>query len=407
MARIGSIYIGGSEGKTQTGEVFNSGIAFSLESDSKINKIFTFDNDWEVEVCQGNQNIVSRCKKNLTIEQILLTGFELCQKLLDLLSVEKQLEMNIKSPGDNYVLLFNNEGKTILRYVDTLDINVSISGVSLVQYDKDGNIIPQPPRPPVNWVPAFRYYRLSQSSRDLYEAYRNLFLGLESMLSIICPKARNEGEKKWLLRALNEINKKSSLSSLIPENPSDPVAYIIKTQYDSIRCKLFHAKINSILPYETLDPTIVSKAYERLLMVWRQIAKDYFGVNSEGGVMTYAGFKSIIDAGFKQLFVFCATADPSVPTKEDDAISPSGFPSFIFDENKYEGEIGPGRTLLTGVLSEALIQIDVIHKVCTQVDSKLISVSHIKDGIYPLGVNMFENYEILRLVNKSTPKAIF
>jgi hypothetical protein len=151
----------------------------------------------------------------------------------------------------------------------------------------------------------------------------------------------------------------------------------------------------------------VSKAYERLLMVWRQIAKDYFGVNSEGGGMTYEGFKNAFDTLFQQQFVFCVTADPSIPTKGDVDVSPLGFPFFIFAENRYEGEITPGRILLTGVLGEALIQIDVIHRVCTQVDSKLISVSHIKDGIYPLGVNMFENYEILRLVNKSTPKTIF
>lgn len=160
MALVGSIYIGGSEGKPQTGEVFDSGIAFFLEADSKITKIFTYDNDWEVEVCQGNQCIIARSKQILTVEQILSTGFKLCQKSLDLLSVEGQGEMNIKSPVDEHAILFNSDRQIILRYVSTADMGMSVSA-SVIKQDKDGNIIPELPKPPVNWIPAFRYYRLS------------------------------------------------------------------------------------------------------------------------------------------------------------------------------------------------------------------------------------------------------
>ena len=406
MALIGSIYIGGNDGKPESGVVFNSGIAFFLEVDSKITKLFTYDNDWEVEVCQENQYIIARSKQILTVKQILSTGFELCQKSLDLLSVEGQGEMNINSPGDEYAILFNSDRQTILRYVSTTDIGMSVS-VSVVKHDKDGNIIPKLPKPPVNWTPAFRYYRLSQSSGDLYEAYRNLFLGLESMLSIICPKAKGEGERKWLSRALYKVNKKTRLSSLVPQNCSDPVAYLVKNQYDSIRCKLFHAKTKTVLPYKAFDPTLVSTAYKTLLMLWRQIAIKYLGINRGGGVITYQGFKHMTDTVFKRQFIYYATGDPSVPTKEDVAITPLDFPVFSFDENKYEGEIEPGRALMTGVLTEALMQIDVIHRLCSKVENILFSVLYIKDGIYPLGINRLENHEFFRLINKSRPKTIF
>lgn len=410
MALIGSIYIGGSEGKPQTGEVFDSGIAFFLEADSKITKIFTYDNDWEVEVCQGNQCIVARSKRLLTIKQLLSTGSELCQKSLDLLSVEGQGEMNIKSPGDEYAILFNSDGQIILRYVSTADMGMSVSA-SVVKHDKDGNIIPEHAKPPVNWMPAFRYYRLSQSSRDLYEAYRNLFLGLESMLSNICPKkTKGEGDRKWLSRALDEVNRRTPLLPLAPQNYSDPVAYLVKSQYVGIRCKLFHAKTKkTILPYKTFDSTVVSTAYKTLLMLWRQIAIEYFGIdiNRDGGVITYQGFKHMTDTVFERQFIYYATGDPSVPTKEDVAITPLDFPVFSFDENKYEGEIEPGRALMTGVLTEALMQIDVIHRLCSKVENILFSVLYIKDGIYPLGINRLENHEFFRLINKSRPKTIF
>ncbi|MDD2665706.1 MAG: hypothetical protein PHD13_03980 [Methanocellales archaeon] len=402
MARIGSIYIGGSEGKPENGEVFNSGIAFFLETDSKITELLTCDNDWEVEVCQRNQCIIARSKQILTVEQLLSTGFELCQKSLDLLSVKGQGEMNIKSPGDRHAILFNSDGQIILRHVSTTDIGMSISSVSGVILDKDGNIIPEPAKPPVNWIPAFRYYRLSQSSRDLYEAYRNLFLGLESMLSIICPKVKGKGEREWLLQALYEVNKKSPLSPLVPQNCSDPVAYLVASQYDNIRCKLFHAKTETVLPYETFDPTVVSTAYKTLLMLWRQIAIEYFGIKGGGGGMTYQGFKQTTDTVFERQFIYYATGDPSVPTKEDVTITPLDFPVFSFDENKYEGNIESGRALMTGALTKALMQIDVIHRLYSK-----FSFSYIKDGIYPLGINRLENHEIFRLINKSRPKTIF
>jgi len=406
MALIGSIYIGGNDGKPESGVVFNSGIAFFLEVDSKITKLFTYDNDWEVEVCQENQYIIARSKQILTVKQILSTGFELCQKSLDLLSVEGQGEMNINSPGDKYAILFNIERQTILRYVSITDIGISVSA-SLVVHDKDGNIIPDLPKPPVNWAPAFRYYRISQSSRDLYEAYRNLYLGLESMLNIICPEVKGEGERNWLLRALHKVNKKTPLLSLVPKNCSDPVTCIVKDQYDNIRCKLFHAKRKTVLPYETFDPTVVSTAYKTLLMLWHQIAIKYLSINRVGGVFTHQGFKNMTDTFFKKQFIYYATSDPSVPTKEDVAITPLDFPVFSFDENKYEGEIAPGRALITSVLTKALIQIDVIHRLYSKVEDILFSISYIKDGIYPLGINRLENQEIIRLINKSRPKTIF
>jgi len=62
---------------------------------------------------------------------------------------------------------------------------------------------------------------------------------------------------------------------------------------------------------------------------------------------------------------------------------------------------------MTGVLTEALMQIDVIHRLCSKVENILFSVLYIKDGIYPLGVNRLENHEFFRLINKSRSKTIF
>ena len=378
MAQIGSIYLGGREGKPDTQEIFQSGIAFSLKEDSKVNELFLYNTVWEAEVKQGHKYIIARSRDTFTVDQILAIGFEACQHFLDLLSVERNA-----------------------------DIKMTV-GSCEVKQDKYGNIIPeQPKKIPPRWRPAFRYYRLSQTNNDLYEAYKNLYLGLESLLNIICQKGKHEHERDWLLRALNEVNNKTSLSKLVPPNTTDPVDYLVKTQYDEIRLKLFHAKNQNILPHENLNPTKVSDAYTTLLRLWQQIITNIFNVNVSSGVITYQGFKAMMDNVFGQGFFFYATSDPSVPTKEDVDVSPLNCPIYSFVDNKCEGEKSPGHILLSGVIYDELKKIDSIHRICLKIDETLYSVAFIKDGLLPIGVDKFENNEILRLINKNAPKTIF
>src|SRR5664279_4158410 len=76
--------------------------------------------------------------------------------------------------------------------------------------DAQGNIIPPPPRSTF-WHESFRYYRLSQTTDDLFDAYRNVYLALESVLSTISPQKVNaatgriaEQEGQWFERALTD-----------------------------------------------------------------------------------------------------------------------------------------------------------------------------------------------------------
>jgi hypothetical protein len=231
---------------------------------------------------------------------------------------------------------------------------------------------------------------------------------LESLLNIIYQKGKHEHERDWLLRALNKVNNKTSLSNLVPPNTTNPVDCLVNTQYDEIRVKLFHAKNQSILPHENLNLSKVSDAYATLLRLWQQIITNIFNVNVSSGVITYQGFKvMVVDNMFGRGFSFYATSDPSVPTKKDVAVSPLNYPIYSFVDNKCEGEKSPGHILLSGAIYDELKKIDPIHRICLKIDETLYSVAFIKDGLLPIGVDKFENNEILRLINKNTPKTIF
>ena len=197
MASIGMINIGGKDNPA-VDISFNSSVVFFLKSACKVDKVFYFQNkQWEVEVKSGTKSIVARSRHKLSIDKILSRGLELCQQSLDLLSVERNGEFHINSPGEEYIILFIEENKVVLREVSFTDLPISVEA-SFTIVDKEGKTIPEPTTPQISWISAFRFYRLSQGSSDLFEAYRNLFLGLEAILNQIYCKKADEGEKQWL-----------------------------------------------------------------------------------------------------------------------------------------------------------------------------------------------------------------
>jgi hypothetical protein len=94
----------------------------------------------------------------------------------------------------------------------------------------------------------------------------------------------SERERDWLLRALSTIAQAAGLQELVPKTVAVPAAYIVGTQYDRIRVRLFHAKPSS--GHKTLDvpdPEEVASAYERLIRIWRQIAERCLSMRGGGG----------------------------------------------------------------------------------------------------------------------------
>jgi hypothetical protein len=393
MARIGMIKIGGRDSITSISE-FKSAVVFSLKKDCKVNEVFNFhDNQWEVEVRANHNCIVARSRFELSIDHILKRGLELCQQALDLLSVSRKGEMQIEAPGEEHIILFTELKRIILREVSISNLGIGVEA-SYEIIDKDGNIVPKPPPPQVDWIPAFRFYRLSQGSNDLFEAYRNLFLGLEAMLNQICPKTANEREKQWLKRALQLVDGKIRLSELIPESNNDAVGYFLKTQYDAIRCKLFHAKGDkAILPHQDLNPVEVSGAYNSLLSIWRRIAIAYFNIPGEGGVITNQGFKSLMNNAFSGGFSFVASNDKTPPSENDHEISPLKKDKYVYNRTDYKNNLNGGRVLLTGCLAgNELSRVEVIHRIGVEIKDVLFSIKYIKDGLYVDGVDEFESY---------------
>ena len=112
----------------------------------------------------------------------------------------------------------------------------------------------------LEWDESLRYFRLSQATDDLFDAFRNLFLALESILSLKTPQQSEGSESKWLRRAWGAARERMSS----PQVPSDPATLSDSalTRLKYVRNALSHAKRDRKphLPEHAASRTVVSEA---------------------------------------------------------------------------------------------------------------------------------------------------
>lgn len=406
--KIGDIYLGGGEGQPQTGVIFNSGVAFPLSRMSEIDDTFEFETGtWELEIRKNHRYIVARCTEILHEDQILGRGFDFCQKYLDILSISQKTTLVIQHPGREYILLFTKDGRITTRILLYDSIGLTLrANPTLV--DKDGNIKESPPELQPEWIPSFRYYRISQAGSDLYDAYRNLYLAFESLLQEIVPIKSGQRETDWLMEALNEIQLRVPLQEFVPQG-KDPIPYIIGVYYEHFRCKTFHAKDrNYLIPHEWADSEKLSEGYSILMRLWRQIAITYNRFRDRSSGFTYEGFKLFTDSIAHPGFNIQFTDDPSPYDKNDTQVSPLGHTVYSTTLNNYIRDFGPEVVLFKGEIENPeKIGLDLIHRICLTSGSKPAFITSYQEGIKPEGIHILQCYEIIRMVNKSSPKTIF
>lgn len=408
MALLGDMFIAGTE---QLDGKYKSGVVFSISRKSPLSYVHEFDaSSWQVEFRQNSDDVIARSTSELDREVLQSSGFEAVQKVLDVLSVKGILSAYVTRPAMTSIGVYWVNSKSVFYLQSVLDISMGVS-VQVQQLDASGNeLTPTSPDEPI-WNESFRYYRLSQSSTDLFEAYRNLFLAFEALLNTICNKNRHEGEAEWLRRALTVTNSRISLARFAPSGISDPIRYIINSQYMSVRCKLQHAKFPAAeLPHSSINPVTVRQAYGELVRIWHHIAGTYLNVRTGGGIITYAGFEMMMTNGFKDGSAILYTPDNLPFHREDTAISPQLLPFHEFAETNYMGQVHPGVIRLVGREDTAGLTSHYdrpIHRVCSRTKTSLCGVLYIEHGLVVTGVNQWECIHDFRLVNTAQPNVEF
>ena len=259
------------------------------------------ENGWTLEVAL-----------NTPPRDLLTDGYTIAQRTLDLLAAEGFLVSDLHDPLREHSLWFRQASRTVLRAVSTTRIAVVMKTAAEVR-DPTGAVRPQPSRPPTRWHASHAYFRRSQATDSLHEAYRNLFLALESLLSEVYPWDFEAGEVAWLKAALKHVAEGYSLdlSPYVGGAGGNPYKRFVKQQYRARRCALFHAKLSEgpMLPGDIATRAELLDATRRLGQLYVRLAQLITGAGFAGGAMTYAAFEEMMKSQANATLYISQSAD--------------------------------------------------------------------------------------------------
>jgi hypothetical protein len=265
---------------------FDAGASFMLSKQPWQDQSQDLD-DARVLIKRGEARVhvaLSQFSAGISADDLIEACLPVAQTFLDLLAVRAQLAYRIVNQNDNAIWQRTAELPE-LRIRATLPVTTGMSA-NPQMIDAEGKVIESQAQSPKAQV-AFRYYRFASSSEDLFEAYRYLYLCLESALDDLRPRVRPERERQWLEATLRQAVAKYSLDlSAFSTTASDPVVRFLKEHYESIRCAAFHGKAGALMPGNRAHVKRVDEQLGKLQPIVKQLLKEHFGVNFPGSGIT-------------------------------------------------------------------------------------------------------------------------
>lgn len=347
-----------------------------------------------------------------TYEEALEDALGAAQQALDLLAIQGGVALSIEGAESEHVIWWTDASGVILRDVAVEDLKVSVSARATVR-DAKGNAYPQTPTPVTNWHESFRYFRLSQTTGDLFDAYRNLYLAVESLLStavpvIVSPKGKPEGEGSWLRRALTDIHpSKVDLANYAPPGSVDPITGVYNDLYAGTRTRLFHSKNGRpiLLPHTLTGRSAVLESLERLGRLYVDLARSVLSVQREMGAMTEAGFRQATEMDGELV-----VSDDTAPAQDSDTlVNPTGGATFALPTSRPAELARPGLTTWLGQapVAEVLKEVSGIGRVGLTVAGGLMLVGRQDPPLSLEGVEVLQVQRSVRLVNQQTVKFLY
>jgi len=287
MGKLGNIEIADSTASHK------SGAALLLDEAPSENETVRVDQDWEVELEEGNRYVVARSPQSLDADTVLSPAHGAIQKALDFLSFQNEGDFTCRDVDEERIIWWRDGQSQHLRTVNVTGLGVATSAVAVKTSGSGQQSTPAPSQP--NWHESLRYFRLAQKTDDLFDAYRNTYLALEMILSYQDPQKSSEGERDWFERALRNAHKQLSLEKFAP-NQQKVVDSIVQQQYYDTRVKLFHSKQgrSKLLPHNDKHRRRVQEALDNLSSMTVHIMKNTLNIQRSSGVMTNQGFDAMM-----------------------------------------------------------------------------------------------------------------
>lgn len=295
----------------------------------------------EVEVRARCPALVVRGIQADSPESALRSSLDHAHRALDLVAM-KGTPLALADPDAKHIAFWSTHGAARVQIWSVATLTMALGFTASVHV---AGAAGPPAEPTLKWDESFRYFRHSQTTEDLFDAFRNGYLALESILSAIAPVSVrqpgalgklvafvlrrsptgvSEGENAWLRRALTAAHGRVSLvpfTSTISSASNAPKK--LYRELRAVRNGLFHAKrgIPAHLPYNPQSRAEVTDALQRLVRLYVALAGNVLDVHFASGGFTQYAFERMVSAGSHVVHV---TDDSSAGTDNDTAVNPAG-----------------------------------------------------------------------------------
>lgn len=342
MAAVGALDFSFSDG-------LDSGVALLLVNPPQ-EAVRGMYRDCQLIASPGSPHVICRFSGATREEGAFAAGLERAQEALDILSVLGRGDLVTKDAEDEHLVWWQDAGRQSLSVVSTATFSVQVGSMEIAVRDAQGNTVPPIPVIPRHHI-GFRFYRLAQASDDLYDAYRNMYLAFESLLSARYPKSRGQ-EIDWLRQSLSSASADLALKALVPASIPDPVRYFLDTVYQGARLPLFHAKDGRAYfapSRSALDRAVVQEALSMLTQVVLRMADSWYSARRRSSWVNL----ELLSKQDRQLFDgghFVFVDDPTVDLKReiDDSVLAAGIPFQAVFKERHAGTV---RHNLSGQIS--------------------------------------------------------
>jgi hypothetical protein len=348
------------------------GVIFALTTNAKRDRRQTFG-PWEAELRKSVGYVCVRgtaSNLNDPMSEMVDSAHEAAQEMLDIVAVEERAALLVVEPHNNVAWRSGPHGLKV-ELTSSITFAAEFTGLTVIVRDPQGGIVPDPPYVPPPHHAAYRYFRYSQAAHNVFDAYRNMFLALESMLDHVTPKQSGEGEMDWLKRALADAVrlKGLDLGPFAKTGAKDPAEGFLEAHYSAVRCAVFHSKSSAgqaLRPGSLADQDTVLNQLLAVQALVEHLLKTEFSVRLPSGGFFHSGFghllAQIAPATYMLISVGeCPTIEQVLADQEDlpDGTSVpvtfEGLSGAHTDEWLFASEIKPKDLSFTAVHSLRLV----------------------------------------------------
>jgi hypothetical protein len=385
---------------------FDSGAAMLLAQNCTVSELVQLASGYEVEIRAGSPYVVARTTGAADAQIAFDLGMEAVQQGLDLLSVTGKGDFSTKNAFDQHFIWWRDSAGQFLRFVETSVLSFSLSATATVT-DSNGTVVPPPTQPLPVYHDALRYYRLSQTTDDLFDSFRNIYLAFELLLEHIAPINAGEREGVWLKRALATANTTVSLAQAYSGTSGNVVADIYSDIYKGIRCRVFHAKSGQCLtPQRPSDRRTVAVGSEKLARLVILLAEHWLSIRRGGGGVTYTGFEMMTKPIANSSVVL--VSDNDAPFDGAETLE-SSFSTAVAMTTRHAPELSsPGRTAILGAVTpEKLSCFSSIARFGVKHEHTLLLGATVDASLVCTGVDCLQAQLNMQMKNSKSPKRLF